>query len=201
MLKSRLDNDKYLSFVIMKETIFWNKGNPEMCHKVLLPGYVIIKTKCSIEEILQDVRSIVFNPKNNIYKLLSYGNDNKNIMLCKSEQRAWESLLDSDFFIRASFGVIDGGQKPSFDTDDKVKGFDKTITIDKVSDSVSNKVKPEGKLKITSGPLVGKEAYIKKINRYKRRAILDVEFAGEFIEIPLVLHLLAKDKENMGGGA
>ena len=33
----------------------------------------------------------------------------------------------------------------------------------------------EGKLKIESGPLVGKEHLIKKISRHKRQAILEIE--------------------------
>jgi len=160
ILKVMLDTDKYLAFVIKKEILFWEKGKPKLLHKIIFQGYVMVQTICNAEDVIRDMRPIISIARNNIYKILNYGSDNKDIMIRKSEQVMWESLIDSDFFIRASFGIID-----------------------------------KGNLKVTSGPLVGKEAEIKKLNKYKRKAIVDVEFAGEFIEISLVLDLIDKSKK------
>jgi len=154
-LKSQLDFSKYQPFVLTKEFFFWDKGIPVLFKKLLFPSYVIVKTSCESTVVLADLKPILKNHRDVIYKILAYDNSEcKNIMLYKSEQTMWASLVDSDFCITASEGKLD-----------------------------------DGKLKIISGPLLGKEHRLKTVNKYKRKAIIDVEFAGELIEISVALKL------------
>jgi|GEM_PF-648080 len=47
----------------------------------------------------------------------------------------------------------------------------------------------EGILKVSSGPLLGKEEWIMQVNRHKSKAILKVEFAEESIDMGVVLRI------------
>jgi transcriptional antiterminator NusG len=157
-LKSKLDEQKYRPFILTKEAIFWNKGQPTIFEKPLFPGYIIIETCNTKGEVLEDIQKLMKLSESKIYKILSYDNKlngDTDIMLRESEQAMWESLVDSDFCIRASEATFDNG-----------------------------------KIKVTSGPLVGKEARIKAINKYKRKVVVDVEFSGQIIETGLVLRII-----------
>lgn len=48
------------------------------------------------------------------------------------------------------------------------------------------------KVKIQSGPLVGMEGYIKKVDRHKRKAILEIEMFGRTVEMQVGLEIVAK---------
>lgn len=50
----------------------------------------------------------------------------------------------------------------------------------------------DGKVMITEGPLIGYESRIKKIDRHKRRAILEVEINGNSLEINVPLEIVKK---------
>ena len=50
----------------------------------------------------------------------------------------------------------------------------------------------DGKVMITEGPLIGYESYIKKIDRHKRRAILEVEINGNIMEVNVSLEIVKK---------
>jgi transcriptional antiterminator NusG len=153
-LRSRLDSAKYFPFILKKQVLHRHKGKVELQTKLLFPGYIIIETKCCYTEVLLDFDRILKESPSKIYSLLYYGNDVENIMMSKSEQITWESLLDSDFCISASEGYYENGE-----------------------------------LKIISGPLIGKESWVKKLNRYKSKAIIGVEFSGELIEMSVVLSI------------
>ena len=47
-------------------------------------------------------------------------------------------------------------------------------------------------IKVYSGPLVGKEKYIRKIDRHKRRAMLEMPMFGEMRKMQVGLEIVAK---------
>ena len=47
-------------------------------------------------------------------------------------------------------------------------------------------------VKVNSGPLVGKESIIRKINRHKREAIIEIEFMGYMRQINVGLEIIIK---------
>lgn len=49
------------------------------------------------------------------------------------------------------------------------------------------------KIRVTTGPLAGKEGWIRKIDRHKRRAILDVEMFGKIIRTEAGLEIVRKE--------
>jgi transcriptional antiterminator NusG len=50
-------------------------------------------------------------------------------------------------------------------------------------------------IRITSCALVGMESWIKKINRHKRKAVVEIEIMGNVREVKLMLEVV----EKMGG--
>lgn len=50
------------------------------------------------------------------------------------------------------------------------------------------------KIRVNSGPLVGKESMIKKINRHKREAIIEINFMGSLRYISVELEIIEKLK-------
>ena len=50
------------------------------------------------------------------------------------------------------------------------------------------------KVKIVEGPLVGKESMIKKINKHKRQAVVEINFMGENRLITIGLDIIRKDE-------
>lgn len=57
---------------------------------------------------------------------------------------------------------------------------------------ISEGIIENSRVKITSGPLRGKEGYIKKIDRHKRKAYLDVPMFGRIQKIQVGLEILSK---------
>jgi transcriptional antiterminator NusG len=52
------------------------------------------------------------------------------------------------------------------------------------------------KVRVTSGALVGLESLIKKVNRHKREAIVEMEMMGDVRRVKLMLEVVEKMKEN-----
>lgn len=52
----------------------------------------------------------------------------------------------------------------------------------------------EGKVHITSGPLKGREAMIRKIDRHKRKACLEIPMFGRILETQAGLEIIEKSK-------
>lgn len=52
-----------------------------------------------------------------------------------------------------------------------------------------------GKTVITDGPLMGMEGYIKRIDRHKRVAILEIEMMGRLVETQVGLEIVKKTEE------
>lgn len=59
---------------------------------------------------------------------------------------------------------------------------------------MSHAVVEGGIVRIVDGPLVGKEAQVKRINRRKRRAILELRILGRIAEVPVGLEILRKPR-------
>ena len=59
---------------------------------------------------------------------------------------------------------------------------------------MSHAVVEGGVVRIVDGPLVGREAQVKRINRRKRRAVLELQILGRTIEVPIGLEILRKPR-------
>jgi len=164
-LKEKLRKDTYLPFVLTKEAVFWDKGVPTLFRKILFPGYVIVQTECDADIVLEDIKCIIEFSDNWIYRVLSYSDNEKDIMMHESEQALWQSLVDSDFCITASIGVME-----------------------------------DEKIRITSGALKHKENCIKRLNRHKRKAIVEVGFAGKVVETTVVVEVKKVSNQCKTGG-
>lgn len=49
-----------------------------------------------------------------------------------------------------------------------------------------------GKVRVTEGPLIGMEGYIKKVDRHKRNAVLTIEMFGRNVEMQVGLEIIKK---------
>lgn len=49
------------------------------------------------------------------------------------------------------------------------------------------------KVKIMEGPFVGRESMIRKVNRHKRQAVVEIDFMGEIRSITIGLDIIRKD--------
>ena len=48
------------------------------------------------------------------------------------------------------------------------------------------------KIRVISGPLVGQEAHIKRIDRHKRKALIETELLGRGVEVTVGLEVIDK---------
>jgi transcriptional antiterminator NusG len=160
-LKEKLDAAEYLPFIPVKEAPRRSRGVIHKVRKSLFPGYVFIQTEIASDSIAEKLRfaiaDVVWN--NDIYSILHYGADKKDVALREKERLHWERLLDDDFCITGSVGVIEG-------------------------DAV----------RVTSGTLVGMESRIKRINRHKREAVVEMEVMGAVREVRLMLEVVERVK-------
>lgn len=114
----------------------------------MFPNSIFLKTSLAKSTIERKMRSW----RKDISAIVTYldYNDMRTVLLKPSEQQYLESVLDEDFTMRHSMGIIKDDQ-----------------------------------LIIVDGPLVGKEALVKKIDRHKRQAFLDVDLLGILVKVPL----------------
>lgn len=49
---------------------------------------------------------------------------------------------------------------------------------------------------VTAGPLMGREAIIKKINRHNRDALIELELFGETLSLKIALEIISKQTQN-----
>jgi len=159
VFKENLDVDKYLPFLPTKEMPRRNKGIIYKERKILFPGYVFIKTVIKSGLIADNLLSYMSGImcRKDIYSLLHYGDNEKDVVMREKERQYWERLFDSDFCIAGSVGFIEGEV-----------------------------------IRIKSGALVGMESRIKRINRHKREAVVEMEVMGAVREVKLMLEVTAK---------
>lgn len=72
--------------------------------------------------------------------------------------------------------------------------IERFVNKDKVIDTSIGFIEGE-RIKIIDGPLVGNESFIKKINRHKRTALLEITLFGELQSIELSCEIIAKTGE------
>jgi transcription termination/antitermination protein NusG len=152
--KMKLDPSRHMSFIPIAEYYFRRGGIPTTINKPLFPGYVFLRTNTPDDEIVHQTRSVIDSHRT-VYYLLQYADTLYSIV--DSDRQLLLQLLDREYRIRQSFGMIEG---------DRVK--------------------------INSGPLVGMESVIQKINRHKRRAIMQLNFMGSPRTIEVGLEITEK---------
>ena len=119
-----------------------SRGVVHKMRKPLFPGYVFVQTGVEPSLIADWLAKVLGNVKD-IYSILHYGDDERDVVIRESEHLYWEHLFDADFCVVGSIGFIEGDM-----------------------------------VRITSGTLMGLEGRIKKINRHKREAIVEMEMMG-----------------------
>lgn len=114
----------------------------------MFPNSIFFKTSLAKSTIERKVR-LWRKDISSFVTSLSY-DDMETVQLKKNEQEYLEGVLDDDYTMRHSIGIIKDDQ-----------------------------------LIIVEGPLSGKENIVKKIDRHKRLAFLDVDLLGKLIKVPL----------------
>jgi transcriptional antiterminator NusG len=159
VLRDKLNAGEYQPFLPIKETSHRSHGVISKKRKLLFPGYVFIKTGIETGLIAEKLKSDLTNATGkwheDIYSILHYGNDKKDVAIRQKERLYWERLFDADFCVTGSVGFIEGDI-----------------------------------IRITTGPLVGMESRIKKINRHKREAVVEMEVMGGVREVRVMLEVV-----------
>jgi transcriptional antiterminator NusG len=106
ILKEKLDAEEYLPFVPTKEMPYVRKGITRKVRKPLFPGYVFVQTEIAPELIADNLREALEGTKD-IYSLLHYGSNTKDVAMRESERSYWERLFDADFCITGSIGFFE----------------------------------------------------------------------------------------------
>jgi len=159
MLNECLNSGEYLPFLPVKESSRRSKGVIYKEFKLLFPGYVFIQTEIEALLIAENLKSALTNiaERKDIFSILYYGNNKKDVVMREKERLHWERLLDSNFCVKGSAGIIEGDM-----------------------------------IRIISGALVGMESRIKRINRHKREAVVEMEIMGAVREVRLMLEIIEK---------
>ena len=156
MLREKLNAEEYLPFVPTKETPYRNKGVVYKIRKPLFLGYVFVQTGIEPNLIAGRLAKALENVKD-IYSILHYSDDERDVVIREGERLYWERLFDADFCVVGSIGFIEGDV-----------------------------------IQITSGALVGLEGRIRKINRHKREAVVEMEMMGAKREVAVMLEIVEK---------
>jgi transcriptional antiterminator NusG len=109
ILKEKLDAEEYLPFIPTKEIPFRRQGIIRAIRKPLFPGYVFVQTDIEAELIADKLKASLKDIKN-IYSLLHYGSNTKDVTMRESERQYWERLFDADFCIAGSTGFFEGNK-------------------------------------------------------------------------------------------
>jgi transcription termination/antitermination protein NusG len=110
VLKERLSVDEYLPFLPTKETPRRSRGVIYKECKLLFPGYIFIKTGIGADSIAEKLKSAIAGIvcRKDIYSILHYGDDEKDVVMREQERLYWERLFDPNFCITGSIGFIEG---------------------------------------------------------------------------------------------
>ncbi len=154
LLKRSLDNDLFLPFVPLQESIFKKAGILSKELKQLFPGYVFIESEVSNHEFVKTTNQLIRSLLD-IICLVKYSSTE--ISLRESERLMLMSLSNDDHCIESSSGIIEGD-----------------------------------KIRITEGPLKGRESIIRKVNRHKRQAWIEIEFMGDTRMVNVALEIVEK---------
>jgi transcriptional antiterminator NusG len=109
-LKHKLGPSEYLPFIPLKEAPRISRGIVTKVRKRLFPGYVFIQSPINADLIAGKLQQIITDvvQHKDIYSLLHYGANKKDVVLREKERRYWERLFDDDFCITGSVGFFEG---------------------------------------------------------------------------------------------
>jgi transcriptional antiterminator NusG len=107
ILKEKLNADQYLPFVPTKETPYRNKGVVHKLRKPLFPGYVFVQTEME-PSLIADELTVTLKSVKEVYSILHYGDNKKDVAVREEERSHWERLFNTDFCIVGSVGFIEG---------------------------------------------------------------------------------------------
>ena len=102
-------------------------------------------------------------------------------------ERLWRDLTKVPKFTK----LIGAGNDPVALSEKEISFITGTTGSDHIAE-VSTGIIEGDKLIITSGPLVGKEGLVKKIDRHKRTALLEMEMFGRTINMTMGLEVTDK---------
>ena len=106
-LKEKLNAKEYLPFVPTKEVPYRSKGVVYKVRKPLFPGYVFVRAGIEPGLIADRLAKALRNVKD-VYSILHYGDDKKDVVLREEERLHWKRLFDADFCVVGSVGFIEG---------------------------------------------------------------------------------------------
>jgi len=159
-----LDNKSVKPFLPTIELPFRRRGIVKNEIKPMFPGYMFIRTKMPYEEFINKIFGCI-RYSSYILKLLNYGGWQQ-VSMNHNERKMLESLW---------------------------KEKDENNNQNENTCIKSSKAIIEGDTVIvTEGPLKDKESLLKKINRHKMQAVIEVELFGENKEITVGLEIVKK---------
>jgi transcriptional antiterminator NusG len=164
-LKEKLNAEEYQPFLPVKETPSRSKGVILKERKLLFPGYVFIQTEIEVDTIAEKLKT----------DLTGMIGD----MTGKWHEDIYKILHngdnEKDVAIREKERLY---WERLFDSDFCVTGSVGFIEGDTI--------------RIVSGALVGMENRIKRINRHKREAVVEIEVMGAVREVRVMLEVVEK---------
>ncbi len=107
-LKAFLDLNQSFVFVPMMERKFKKNGVTNTEKVPLFPGYVFVESELPDRIFREQIMRIIYKTSN-IIRLLGYG-DSEEISLREHEKSALFILLNNDYYIENSWGIIEKGK-------------------------------------------------------------------------------------------
>ena len=167
LLKEKLNAEEYQPFLPVRETFRKSKGVIRKERKLLFPGYVFIQTEIEAGSIAEKLKSDLTDM---IVDMTDKWHDDIYKILHNGDN-------EKDVVVRKKERLY---WERLFDTNFCVAGSVGFIEGDTI--------------RVTSGPLVGMESRIKKIDRHKREAVVEMKVMGSVREIRLMLEVIEKTK-------
>lgn len=170
ILKERLNRDSsrqgLYKLFIPKKKYPHTKGGKLLGveEKICFPGYVFIETEKDSDFFLEDTRLII------------------------------SGINEAHFFLYYSDNVTENGQhfKREYAMRENEKSILKEFMDDDFGIDSSEGFMEGDKVKITSGPFVGWEGNIKKLNRRRMTAVIDLGLFGGRTDITIMLEIIEK---------
>jgi transcriptional antiterminator NusG len=109
-LSKHLNGARYVPFVPVRVKAIIKNGGVDRREAVLcFPGYVFIRINAAIEDFFREVHPLA-SVIGGAYYFVCYGGDKKDVVMRRDERVNIESLMNEEFCIEASKGVMDGGK-------------------------------------------------------------------------------------------
>ena len=95
-LKKKLDAEEYLPFVPTKEMSHRSRSVVYKIRKPLFPGYVFVQTEIE-PGLIADKLEVALKGIKDIYSILHYGDDKKDVVFREGERLYWNVYLEQIF--------------------------------------------------------------------------------------------------------